>query len=133
MTKGTITVRTIFGRDPALIAALLEGIVLAATTFLTDWDAETVGVIQLVVTLVLALYVKWGTVTEVTAVILQLSKALLVLLVTFGVNLSADRQAVLLGLVAAAVAAFTRTQVTAITPPPPVPVVPGSTPVTEVR
>jgi hypothetical protein len=125
--------RKIFGRDPALIATLLEGLILAATTFLTDWNAETVGSIQAVVTLALALYIKWGTVTEATAVILQLGKALLVVLVTFGVNLPPDRQAVILGLLAAAVGAFTRTQVTAVVPPPPVPVAPGSVPVTEVR
>lgn len=121
--------RKVFGREPAVIVALIEGLILAASTFLTSWTAETVGVVQLVATLLLAVYIKWGTVEEVTSVILQLGKAVLVLLVTFGVNLSADRQAVLLGLLAAAVAAFTRTQVSAIVPPPATPTVPGAVPV----
>lgn len=134
--EGTVipssTPRRIFGRDPALIAALIEGVVLAITTFLTDLSADDVGKVQIVLTLLLALYVKWGTVTEATAVILQLGKALLVAVGVFGLHIPPDRQAVLLTVLIAAVGAFTRTQVTAVVPPN-VPVVPGSTPVTDVR
>lgn len=108
--------RKIFGRDPALIAGLIEGIVLLATTFGLNWSAEQIGTVNAVLSVGLALYVAWGTVDTATAVLLQLAKALLALVVAFGVDVTADQTGAIIALLTMAIAAYTRTQVKAIVP-----------------
>lgn len=110
--------RTIFGREPALIASVIEGIVLLITAFGLDLSAEQIASVNAVASLVLALYVAWGTVNEAAGVLLQLVKAGLVMLAGFGWNVGPERTAAIIGVVTAIVAAYQRTQVTAISPTP---------------
>lgn len=110
--------KRIFGRDPALIAALIEGLVLAATTFGLDWTSEQIVTVNAVVAVALSVYVAWGTYDTTTAALLQLLKAGLVLLAGFGVHVGPDRTAALVGLAVALTAAFSRTQLTAVEPAP---------------
>jgi hypothetical protein len=124
--------RRIFGREPALIASVLEGLVLLITAFGLDLTGEQIAGVNAVTSLVLAAYVAWGVYDKAAAALLQLLKAFLVLLAGFGVNVGPERTAALVGLSTALIAAFARTQVTAVVPPAPKPAVPGSVAVTDV-
>lgn len=124
--------RKIFGREPALIAGVIESAVLGVTAFGLDLSSEQIASVNGVVSVLLVVYVAWGTYDKAAAALLQLLKAGLVLLAGFGVNVGPERTAALVGLATALVAAFARTQVTAVVQPAARPAVPGSVPVTDV-
>lgn len=125
--------RRIFGRDPALIATAVNGLIAFLGLTLFHWTGDTTGTITAVVAAVLAVYVAWGTIDTTTAALIQLLKAGVILAVTFGAHITADQTALAIIALEGVIGAFARTQLTAIEPPPPVPVAPGSVPVTEVR
>lgn len=125
--------RPILGRDPALIASAVGGIVALLGSIVFNWGGDTIGVVNAALAALLAVYVAWGTYDTASAAILQLTKALLVLGVTFGADITADQTALVIVAVEGVVGAFMRTQLNAIVPPPAIPAAPGSVPVTEVR
>ena len=125
--------RTIFGRQPAVIAGLIESAVLVLTTFGLDWTSEQITVTNAAVSAVLAVYVAWGVKETLSGALVQLGKAVLMLLAGFGANLGPERTSALLGFLTLAVSAWNMTAQTAIVPAPgSPPVVAGSDPVTVV-
>lgn len=125
--------RTLFGREPATIAALVSSLVLLLTAFGLDLSAEQIAGTNAVVDGLLAVYVAWGVRETLSGAILQLGKAVLTLLVGFGANLGPDRTSAILGFLTLATGVVLRTQLTAVQPAPGSPaVVPGSDPVTVV-
>lgn len=139
--EGTVTTaaeraslgRRIFGRDPSLIASALGGVVAFLGLAVFDWSGDVIGSVNAILAAVLTVYTVWGTIDKVTSGLVQLIKAGVILAVTFGAHITADQTALAIIALEGLIGAWTRTQVTAIEPPPPVPVVPGSVPVTEVR
>lgn len=125
--------RTIFGRDPMLIASAVGALVALAGSTVLNLTGDQIGSIGAVLAAVAIAYTSWGTVDKVTSALVQLTKVVIILGVTFGAHISADQTALAIVAVETVLGAFARTQVTAITPPPAVPVVPGSEPVTVVR
>lgn len=111
----------LFGRDPALVVNLLGWLLVLLSTFVlhlsTDVEAAVNAVLALVVGLVVAVIARDGQV----AAILGLFKGLLVLALALHFNITPDKQFILYSALAAIIAAFTRTQVTAPLPPPPIP------------
>jgi AcrR family transcriptional regulator len=108
----------IFGREPAMWAGLANAIiyVLGATVFHLSPSMESLLIA--VTAAVLGFIVAWQTHDGLSAAILGLAKAILALLLGFGMKVSADQQAAILGLAAALVAMFVRTQATAPVPAP---------------
>lgn len=125
--------RQIFGRDPSLIAAAIGGVVAMFGSIVLNWSGDTIGVVNAAVAAALIVYTSWGTIDKFTSAVIQLVKALSILAVTFGADITADQTALVIFAIEGLIGAFARTQVTAVEPPPPVPVAPGSVPVTEVR
>jgi len=103
----------IFGREPALWAALANAIiyVLGALVFHLSPNAE--ATLIAVVAATLGVLVAWQTTDGLSAAILGLAKALIALVLGFGLKVGADQQAAILALVAALTGMFVRTQATA--------------------
>lgn len=107
----------IFGREPAVFLALLGALVSAFSAFVLHLSVDQQGVIGAVAALIVGVATAAVTHDGVVAAILGLVKGLFLLMISFGLHLSTDNQAVLYTLVAALLAAFVRTQVTAPEPP----------------
>lgn len=113
----------IFGREPAVWLALIGALVSALSAFWLHLSVEQQGAVGAAAALVVGLVTAVMTGDGIVAAVLGLAKALFLVMVSFGMHLSPDRQAVLYTLLAAALAAFVRTQVVAPVPPAPAPVV----------
>lgn len=106
-----------FRREPAIIMALVVGLIQVLSAFVTHWTDEQQGTLNAAVALVGGL---------VTAGLVSLDKALPLLgglvqavfavALAFGVEAAPEAQSVVLALVAAITGAFVRTQVTAKVP-----------------
>lgn len=104
----------IFGREPALWAALAAGIVQGAGLML-HWSQEQQGAINAVTTLVLGIVVAVMVHDGIGAAVLGGVQGVLNLVLAFGLNVDTATQAAVMSLAAAIVAMFVRTQVTAKT------------------
>jgi hypothetical protein len=110
-------VRTIFGREPALWLNLAAVVIYGAGLVL-DLNADAQGILNgiagLVASLIVAGFVR---AEEWVPIVLGLFKLVIALLLALEVNLSAETQVVVMSLLTAVLALFTRTQVVAPVPP----------------
>ncbi len=103
-----------FSRDPALWLTLVATAVRLASAFLFHLTGEQQAVVNAAATAVAALIVAFVVAHDgQVAAILGVAQALLALAIGFGLNISAENQAVIMSFVGAAAAAFVRTQVIA--------------------
>jgi nicotinamide riboside transporter PnuC len=112
-----MTVSKIFGREPALWAALLNAIVYILCAWIFHPSPEVEAGIIAVISAVLGMVVAFSTKDGVSAAILGLVKSMLALLLGFGLKMTADQQAGILSLAAAFTGMFVRTQATALVGP----------------
>lgn len=120
----------VFGREPALWLGFIAAAVQSLTAFGIEVSPDIQTSVNVtaaaIVALILAVVLKTGA---VGAALMQLANGGMALVVGLGLDWGTDRQALLMSAVAALLALFTRTQVTA-----PVPSVPleQSSPITPV-
>lgn len=106
----------IFGREPALWAALAAAAIKLIAAFFVNLSTGQQAALNAAVAAVLGLVVAFIVRDGIEAAVLGFAQAALALAIGFGLHLSADRQAVLMSFVAVAVAMFVRTQATAPVP-----------------
>lgn len=108
----------IFGREPALWLALVGNVVMFVSAFLVHLSDTQQGAVNAVALAAVGLLTAWQVAKEkLTPAILGFVSAVIALAVSFGLHLDAGNQTVIMGLVAAVVAMFVRTQVVAKVPP----------------
>lgn len=107
-----------FGREPALFLALLTAAVQVVSAFVIEVSADQMTWINAAAAAVVGLVIAVVAHDSLSAPILGAAQALLSLAVGFGLDLTVDQQAVLMGFVAVAVSMFVRQQVTAPVPAP---------------
>lgn len=100
----------IFGREPALVAGLIESIIALAVAFGLHVTTAQVGLINAVVAALLGVYTAWATKETLASGILALSKSVLSLLIGFGLDLTTDQTATAIAIVTMALSLFNRTQ-----------------------
>lgn len=108
----------LFKRDPALILTLLATMVRLASAFWLDWTIDQQSLVNAALAAVMGLIVAFvvkhdGQVAAFSGVF----SALIALAIGFGLRVSPENQAIIMSVVGAVLAAFTRTQVTASAPP----------------
>jgi hypothetical protein len=103
----------IFGREPAVWLALVGAIISAIGAFVVHLSPEVQGGLNAVVALLVGVLTAVVTRDGVSAAVLGLIKGLFMLMIAFGLLVSADDQAVIYALAAAVLAAFVRTQAVA--------------------
>lgn len=101
-------------RDPALWLTLFATAVRLAAAFIFDITADQQAVLNACATAVAGLAVAvWVRRDGQVAALLGVAQALLALAIGFGLDVSAEGQAVIMSFVGAVAAAFVRTQVVA--------------------
>lgn len=101
-------------RDPALWLTLFATAVRLAAAFLFDISGEQQAWLNAAATAIASLIVAvWVRRDGQVAALLGVAQALLALAIGFGLNVSAENQAVIMSFVGAIAAAFIRTQVVA--------------------
>lgn len=108
----------IFGREPAVIAGLLQAATAVLALYLFHWDVATVVAVVAVEIAVLDSYVAWATKDTLLGVAIGLVKAVAVASAVFGHNISDDAVVQIIALVTAALAFFQRTQTSPTGSPP---------------
>lgn len=108
----------IFGREPAVILALVASAVKLASAFWFHVTGDQQAVINAVAIAVVGLIVAAMTHDGISAAVLGLIQALMALALGFGLHWGSDQQAVVMSFAATLVAMFVRTQVTAPAPAP---------------
>lgn len=103
----------IFGREPALWLALVAVVVQTISAFVVNVSSDQQAWINAVAAAAVGLIVAISTGDGIVAAVLGLAQAAMALAVGFGLDWSADRQGIVMSLVAAVVSMFVRTQVTA--------------------
>jgi nicotinamide riboside transporter PnuC len=93
--------------------ALFGALVSALGAFVLHVSPDVEGALNAVAALLVGVITAAVTRDGVSAAVLGLIKGLVMLMIAFGFDLSADRQAVIYALAAAVLAAFVRTQATA--------------------
>jgi hypothetical protein len=106
----------IFGREPALLLALISILIKTLAAFGLNVTVDQQALINAVAAALVGLLVAVATHDGAAAALLGAAQAVVALAVGFGLQWSTDQQAVVMSLVAAAVAMWTRTQVTAPVP-----------------
>lgn len=108
----------IFGRDPALWAALFASAVSALGTFTFHFSVDQEGTLNGLFAALMGIVVWRITKDGGPALILGFAKALILMAAAWHFNLPTDQQTILMTLLSASVAMFVRTQVAAPVPPP---------------
>lgn len=104
----------IFGREPALILALVAAAVALFSATVFDLSIEQQGVLNAVAVAVIGLATAFAVARDKLApAILGLVQAVLALALAFGLAISPETQGAAMAFVAALVGAFVRTQVAA--------------------
>ena len=106
----------IFGREPALVAGLIESVIALAVAFGLHWTNAQVGLVNAVVAAALGAYVAWATKDTLASAVLALSKSVLSLLIGFGLDLTPDQTATIIAVVTVGLSMFNRTQNSPATP-----------------
>ncbi len=102
----------IFGREPALWAALLASLAQGAGVWF-GWTGEQLGAVNAIVAGALGIVVALAVKDGVGAAALGGVQAVLNLVLAFGLDLNVSTQAAVMTLAAALIGMFVRTQVTA--------------------
>lgn len=113
----------IFGREPAAWLGLFGAAVSAAGAFVVYLTPGQEGALNAAMALIVGIVVAASTHDGLSAALLGALKGILALAIAFGLHMSADKQTILYGLAAAAVAMFVRTQAVAPVPPAPPPTI----------
>lgn len=103
----------IFGREPALWAALVNALIYALGAFLLPLSGDQESVLIAAASAVLGVAVAVQVHDGWSAAVLGLAKALLALGLGFGLHWTPEQQAIVLTVVAAVVGMFVRTQASA--------------------
>lgn len=106
----------VFGRDPALWAALVASAISALGTFVFHFSVDQEGTLNGVFATLMGLVVWAVTKDGGPALILGFAKSLILVAAAWHFNLPTDQQTILMTVLAAVVAMFVRTQVTAPVP-----------------
>lgn len=106
----------IFGREPAAILALVAVAVKLVAAFWVDLSADSQALLNAAAAAIVGVIVAFATRDGISAAVYGLAQAVLALAVGFGLDWTAEQQAVVLSFVSVAVAMFVRTQVTAKVP-----------------
>jgi hypothetical protein len=120
----------IFGREPAAWVGLIEAFLFLLTASVLDWSQEQVALVMAVVLAVSGAYTAWVTKDTMLGVVVGLAKAVLTLLIGFGINIAPELMAAILGFTTVAVGFFQRTQTFPVYDPPRP--LPGATAVSDV-
>lgn len=118
-----MTVRMIWGREPAVWLALIAALIQGVSGFFYNLTDEQQGVLNAVAVAVLGLVTAFAVKGDyVLPAILGFVKAVFALGLAFGAHWSADKQSLVMVLITAAFAAFVRQSVVAPVDPTGVPV-----------
>lgn len=107
----------IFGREPAAWIGLIEGILVFLLAFGLGIDQSTFGPIMAVVVALGGAYTAWATKDTMLGAVLGLAKALLVLMAVYGLTLTDQQTAAIMGIVSLVVGFWQRTQTTPVHDP----------------
>jgi hypothetical protein len=110
VTSGTMTGKTLFGREPAAWVGLIEAVLTILLAFALGVSQSAFGPIMAVVVAAAGVYTAWATRDTMLGVIVGLVKAVLILSTVYGLTLSDQQTAALISLTAIVVAFFQRTQ-----------------------
>jgi len=104
----------LFGREPALWLGLISSLVMFAGAFGLNLSADQQALINAASAALFGLLTAWFIAKDgLTAAILGFVQAVLALAVGFGLNLSSDKQTIIMVVVSALTSMFVRTQATA--------------------
>jgi len=104
----------LFGREPALWLGLISSLVMFAGAFGLNLTADQQALINAASAALFGLLTAWFIAKDgLTAAILGFVQAVLALAVGFGLNLSSDKQTIIMVVVSALTSMFVRTQATA--------------------
>jgi intracellular septation protein A len=109
---------TLFGREPAAWIGLIEAGIALLTITVLHWSTEQIALVMAVVMAIFGVYTAWVTHDTLLGVIVGLVKAVLALLVGFGVSLSPDLTAAIIGFATVALGFFNRQQTFPVAFPP---------------
>lgn len=113
-------VKTIFGREPAMILAFLASAVMIFATFVYPLSSEQQGAINAVALASVGIITMFAVEADGgLALIVGLAKAIIALAISFGLHWAPETQAVVMSFVTVTAQLFVRTQVTAPTPASP--------------
>jgi prepilin signal peptidase PulO-like enzyme (type II secretory pathway) len=108
----------LFGREPAALLAFFAILVKLFSAFVINVDADVQAWVNAVAAAAVGIAVAWIVHDGLSAAIYGFAQAALALAVGLGLGWSADKQAIVLSVVAGAIGMWTRSQVTAPTPAP---------------
>lgn len=108
----------IFGREPALILALIASAIKMFAAFVIDLSTDQQAVLNAVASAIVGFIIAYTVRDGLVAAILGVAQALFALAIGFGFHVDPDNQAVVMSFLGLATAAFIRTQVTAPVPAP---------------
>jgi hypothetical protein len=103
----------ILGREPAMWSMLLGSAIAFFSAYVLHLSTDQSGAVNGVVSVVLGVIVAAMTHDGLSAALLGIVKAALIVALAWHVNVSADNQAIIYTFASALVAMFVRTQVTA--------------------
>jgi hypothetical protein len=121
---------SIFGREPAIIVAVIQAAIVLLGSQLFDWTEDQILAVSVIVVVLGDAFVAWVTHDTLLGVAVGLIKALAACAAVFGVHLPADLVPQLIALATTVIALFQRTQTFPVYAPPKAVV--GSTPVSNV-
>ena len=107
-----------FGREPALVMALVAVVVQVVSAFYVDVSASQMTWINAATAAVVGLVIAVVAHDSLSAPVLGAVQAVVALAVGFGLDWTVEQQAVVMGLAGVLVSLFVRQQVTAPVPPP---------------
>lgn len=102
-----------FGREPALWLALISSVIMFVSAFFLPLTIDQQGVLNAASVAGFGLLTAWFAVKDgMSAAILGFIKAVLAVAVSFGIQLSPDKQSTIMVLASGITAMFIRTQMT---------------------
>lgn len=102
--------KTIFGREPAAIVALIEGALALAVTFGLDLTSEQIGLTVAVVTAVFGVFTAYATTETLLGAVTGLIKAVAAVAIGFGAHLAPEQTGALVAFVTVVFGLYQRTQ-----------------------
>lgn len=104
----------IFGREPALILAVVASAVMMISTFVYPLSSEQQGALNAVAMALVGIVTAWAVAEDGgLAMIIGLAKAVLALAISFGLHWTPETQAVVMGFVTVTAQLFVRQNVVA--------------------
>ncbi|RRQ81576.1 hypothetical protein [Streptomyces griseofuscus] len=107
----------IFGREPAAVLAFVSILVKLASAYVFHATETQQATVNTVAACAVAVLIAISAHDSIGAAVFNLAQAVLAAAVGFGLKLDADHQALWLSLVTVVIGLWSRTQVTAPTPP----------------